>query len=196
MNRHGTLRLLAVTAALSFAFAAAACGDNGGSGDGSQTLQLNGENTALTLDEAVVAVLKQKKVQVTPVEPAAPDKAGSVLFPITRGQVNSETLAGSIQHSGGLTFTIGRETLEITDFVADTESGVLLATAGAAELPILDLDFTGLKKSQEGGAIVASGIKAKLTGYGAAAMNSILGVKFFKEGLGLGELTVTATAVS
>ena len=93
-------------------------------------------------------------------------------------------------------FTVGRDTLEVTDFVADTESGQLLATAGAAELPILALDLTRVKKSTEGGAIVASGITASLTGYGAAAMNAILGVKIFKEGLALGELTVTATAVS
>lgn len=198
MNRLRTTHLLALMLALSLALAAVACGDDegGGGGDsGGQELTLNGEKTVLTLNAGVVAVLEQNKVKVAPVEPAGPDDAG-VQFPITGGSVNSETLAGTIEHSGGLIFTVGRDTLEVTDFVADTESGQLIATAGAAELPILALDLTRVKKSTEGGAIVASGITASLTGYGAAAMNAILGVKIFKEGLALGELTVTATAVS
>lgn len=196
INRPMTLRLLALMTALALTLAAVACGDDASEGgSGGQELTLNGEKTVLALDEAVVAVLEQNKVKVAPIEPAGPDDAG-VQFPITGGTVNSETLAGSIEHSGGLLFSVGNDTLEVTDFVADTESGDLIATAGAAELPILAMDLSRVKKSTEGGAIVASGITVSLTGYGAAAMNAILGVKIFKEGLGLGELTVTATAVS
>lgn len=198
MNRLRTLRLLALMATLSLATAAVACGGDegdGGGDSGGQELTLNGEKTVLTLDDAVVSVLEQNKVKVAPVEPAGPDDAG-VQFPITGGSVDSETLAGSIEHSGGLLFSVRGDTLEVTDFVADTESALLTATAGAAELPILALDLTRVKKSTKGGAIVASRIAVSLTGYGAAAMNAILGVKIFKEGLGLGELTVTATAVS
>jgi len=198
MNWQRTLRLLALMATLSLALAAVACGDDEGEGGGasdSQALTLDGQKTVLTLNEGVVSVLEQNKVKVAPVEPAGPDDAG-VQFPITGGAVDSETLAGSIEHSGGLIFSVGGENLEVTDFVADTEVGVLTATAGAAELPILALDLTRVKKSTEGGAIVAAGITITLTGYGSAAMNAILGVKIFKEGLALGELTVTATAVS
>jgi hypothetical protein len=205
MNRQRTLRLLALIAALWLAMAAVACADDeddggGGSGDtaaeeNSTELALNGRKTVLTLNEGVVAVLEKNKVKVAPVEPAAPGGAG-VQFPITGGTVDAETLAGTIAHSGGLIFSVAGEKLEVTDFMADTESGLLNATAGAAELPILALDLSGVKKSTKGDAIVASGIKASLTGYGAAAMNAILDVKIFKEGLPLGELTVTATAVS
>lgn len=195
MTRQRKLCLAALATA-SLALAPVACGDDeGGGGGGSEELKLNGEKTVLALNEDVAAVLEQKKVTVAPLEPAGPDDAG-VQFPITGGAVDSETLAGSIKHSGGLLFTAGRETLEVTDFVADTEAGTLTATAGAAELPILDLDLTGVKKSTQGGAIVASGITATLSGYGAEAMNAILGVNFFKEGLPLGELTVTATAAA
>jgi hypothetical protein len=204
MNRHRTLRLLALMAALALALAATACGDDegegdGGSGDtaageGSNDLNLNGKSTVLTFDEGVVTVLTKKKVAVAPVEPAAPTDAGGIRFPITGGTVDPETLAGSIAHSGGLRLSVAGETLEVTDFVADTESGVLNATAGAAEIPLLALDLTGVKKSTKGEAIVASGIRGTLTPYAAAAMNSILAVNFFKEGLALGELTVTATA--
>ena len=200
MNRPRTLRLLALMASLALGLGALACGDDEGdegssAPEGSEELTLNGEKSVLTLDEGVVAVLQQKKVQVVPLAPAGADPAG-VQFPITGGTVNSETLAGSIEHSGGLRFRIGRETLAVRDFVADTESGILTATAGAAEIPLLKLDFAGLKKSTEGGAIVASGIGVALTLDAANAMNSILGVGFFEKGLALGELTVTATAAS
>jgi hypothetical protein len=190
-----TLRLLALMASLALALGAMACGDDDDGGGGKQ-LTLNGENTVLTLDEGVVSVLQAKKVKVVPIEPAGPGGPAGVRFPITGGKVNSETLAGSIEHSGGLRFSIGRETLEVTDFVADTEARVLSATAGAAEIPLLTLDFAGLKKSTKGGAIVASGIGVALTPAAASAMNGILGVNFFAKGLALGTLTVTATAVS
>lgn len=190
-----TLGLLALMASLALALGAMACGDDDDGGGGKQ-LTLNGENTVLTLDAGVVSVLQAKKVKVVPIEPAGPGGPAGVRFPITGGKVNSETLAGSIEHSGGLRFSIGRKTLEVTDFVADTEAGVLSATAGAAEIPLLTLDFAGLKKSTKGGAIVASGIGVALTPAAASAMNGILGVNFFKKGLALGELTVTATAVS
>lgn len=190
-----TLGLLALMASLALALGALACGDDDDGGGGKQ-LTLNGENTVLTLDAGVVSVLQAKKVKVVPIEPAGPGGPAGVRFPITGGKVNSETLAGSIEHSGGLRFSIGRKTLEVTDFVADTEAGVLSATAGAAEIPLLTLDFAGLKKSTKGGAIVASGIGVALTPAAASAMNGILGVNFFKKGLALGELTVTATAVS
>ena len=199
MNRRRTLLLLALMTSLALALGALGCGDDEDEGssapEGSKELTLNGEKSVLTLDEGVVAVLQQKKVQVVPVKPAGADPAG-VQFPITGGTVNSETLAGSIEHSGGLRFRIGRETLVVRDFVADTESGILTATAGAAEIPLLTLDFAGLKKSTEGGAIVASRIGVALTLDAANAMNAILGVGFFEKGLALGELTVTATAAS
>jgi hypothetical protein len=197
MNRQRTLRLLALMASLALVLGGLACGDDDDEGGGSsKELTLNGENTVLTLDAGVVSVLQAKKVKVVPIEPAGPGGPAGVRFPITGGKVNSETLAGSIEHSGGLRFSIGRKTLEVTDFVADTEAGVLSATAGAAEIPLLTLDFAGLKKSTKGGAIVASGIGVALTPAAASAMNGILGVNFFKKGLALGELTVTATAVS
>ena len=197
MNRQRTLRLLALMASLALVLGGLACGDDDDEGGGSsKELTLNGENTVLTLDAGVVSVLQAKKVKVVPIEPAGPGGPAGVRFPITGGKVNSETLAGSIEHSGGLRFSIGHKTLEVTDFVADTEAGVLSATAGAAEIPLLTLDFAGLKKSTKGGAIVASGIGVALTPAAASAMNGILGVNFFKKGLALGELTVTATAVS
>jgi Htaa len=208
MNKHATLRLLAVVAALALALVAVACGDDddensGGSADTtqeetmaeSQALELNGETTTLVLDPGTAKVLTDNEVKVAPVDPAAPDGDG-IGFPITGGTVDSESLAGTIDHSGGLRFSAGGTNLEVTDFVVDTKAGTLTATAGGGEIPLLRLDLAGLERSMEGGAIVASGITAALTAEAAQALNDTFKVKLFEKGLAIGDVAVTATAAS
>ena len=163
MNKLANLRLLALVAALALALFAVACGDDdedesGGSAGTttqeetmaeSQPLELNGEMTTLVLDAGTAKVLTDNKVKVAPVDPAAPDGDG-IGFPITGGTVDSESLAGTIDHSGGLRFSAGGTDLEVTDFVVDTEAGTLTATAGGAEIPLLSLDLSGLQRSMDG----------------------------------------------
>ncbi len=209
MTKLANLRLLALVAALALALVAVACGDDdddeGGGSAGtttqeetmaeSQPLELNGEMTTLVLDPGTAKVLTDNKVKVAPVEPAAPDGDG-IGFPITGGTVDSESLAGTIDHSGGLRFSAGGTNLEVTDFVVDTEAGTLTATAGGAEIPLLALDLSGLERSMDSQAIVASGISAALTADAAKALNETFKVKLFEEGLAIGDVTVTATAAS
>jgi hypothetical protein len=208
MNKHATLRLLALVATLALALVAVACGDDddensGGSADTtqeeamaeSQPLELNGETTTLVLDSGTAKVLTDNEVKVAPVDRAAPDGDG-IGFPITGGTVDSESLAGTIDHSGGLRFSAGGTNLEVTDFVVDTEAGTLTATAGGGQVPLLSLDLAGLERSMEDGSIVASGITAALTAEAAQALNDTFKVKLFEEGLAMGDVTVTATAAS
>ena len=209
MTKLANLRLLALVAALALALVAVACGDDdedeGGGSAGtttqeetmaeSQPLELNGEMTTLVLDPGTAKVLTDNKVKVAPVDPAAPDGDG-IGFPITGGTVDSESLAGTIDHSGGLRFSAGGTNLEVTDFVVDTEAGTLTATAGGAEIPLLALDLSGLERSMDGQAIVASGITAALTADAAKALNDTFKVELFEEGLAIGDVTVTATAAS
>ena len=101
-----------------------------------------------------------------------------------------------IEHSGGLRFSAGGTNLEVTDFVVDTEAGTLTATAGGADVPLLALDLSGLERTEEGGAIVASGIEASLTREAAKALNDTFKVELFEEGLAIGDVTVRATAAS
>ena len=209
MKKLVNLRLLALVAAMALALFSVACGDDdedeGGGSAGtttqeetmaeSQPLELNGETTTLVLDAGTAKVLTDNKVKVAPVDPAAPDGDG-IGFPITGGTVDSESLAGTIDHSGGLRFSAGGTNLEVTDFVVDTEAGTLTATAGGADIPLLTLDLSGLERSMDGQAIVASGITAALTADAAKALNDTFKVKLFEEGLAIGDVTVTATAAS
>jgi len=157
------------------------------------TLTLTGEGTTLSLDTATAGVLADNQVEVAPIDPATAGDTG-ITFPITGGSVESESLAGTIEHSGGLMFSAGGTDLELTDFVIDTAAGTLTATAGDAQVPILDVDLSGLQRSDDGGVIVLEGITVTLSADGAGALNDTFGVTLFEEGLAIGEVTVRATA--
>jgi hypothetical protein len=157
------------------------------------TLTLTGEGTTLVLDSATAGVLTDNDVTVAPIDPATAGDDG-ITFPITGGQVEAESLAGTIDHSGGLVFTAGGTELELTDFVIDTTAGTLSATAGGAQVPILDVDLSGLQRSDDAGTIVLEGITVSLSADGATALNETFGVTLFEEGLAIGDVTVRATA--
>ncbi|MGB2850685.1 MAG: hypothetical protein WBC01_03365 [Solirubrobacterales bacterium] len=193
-------RLPMVVAALAaMALLVAACGDDDSEtttdgSAGAQTLTLNGEDTVLALDSGTAKVLKQNDVAVAPVDPASAGDDG-IAFPITGGEVDSESLAGTIDHSGGLTFSAGGTDVALTDFVIDTAAGTLSAsTADGGDLVVLDVDLAGLQRSDEGGAIVLTGITTTLSDDAAGALNDAFSVKLFEGGLAIGDVTVTATA--
>ncbi|HKJ35591.1 MAG TPA: HtaA domain-containing protein [Solirubrobacterales bacterium] len=196
-------KLIAVLAAIAAAaLFIAACGDDDSADTttatdeaaSSETLSLNGEETVLALDSGTADVLTENKVEVAPVDPASAGDAG-ISFPITGGEVDSESLAGTIDHSGGLVFSAGGTDVELTDFVIDTAAGTLTAsTADGAELVVLDVDLAGLERTDEDGAIVLSGITTTLSDDAATALNDAFSVELFEGGLAIGDVTVTATA--
>jgi hypothetical protein len=194
------IRLTTVIGAIGvLAVVIAACGSDdetsATSAESAQTLSLNGEKTVLALDPDTAKVLTENKVEVAPVDPASAGQDG-IAFPITGGEVDSETLAGTIDHSGGLEFSVGKTNVALTDFVVDTTAGTLTATTpDGAKLVTLDLDLTGLERTdKEDGTIIASGIVATLSNDAAAALNDAFSVELFKGGLTIGDVTVTATA--
>ncbi len=186
--------MMVVASAL--ALAAAACGDDD-SGTTSETtaaaetLTLTGEETSLVLDSGTAKVLQQNSVAVAPIDPAAASGDG-IAFPITGGEINTGDLAGTIDHSGGLSFTAGGTTVELTDFVVDTVNGTLTSTVGGADLTTLDLDLSGVQQSDDNGVIVLEGITATLTADAAKALNDAFGVSLFTAGLAFGDVTVRA----
>jgi hypothetical protein len=196
--------MIVLVAAAALTFGAAACGgnddDDAAAGPAEATMaeetepvSLTGEETILVLDPSTAEVLGENDVTVEPIDPAAPSGDG-IGFPITGGQVDVDSLAGTIDHSGGLRFSAAGTDVELTDFVVDTNRGTLTATAGDAELPTLSLDLDGLDRSMDGDVIVARGISASLTSDAANALNDAFGVDLFERGLQIGDVTVRATA--
>jgi hypothetical protein len=184
--------------ALALGLTAAACGGDDDT-DSSTTestaaaapLTLTGEETSVVLDSGTAKVLTDNGVAVAPVAPASASGKG-ISFPITGGEINTEDLSGTIDHSGGLSFTAGGTTVELTDFVVDTVNGTLTSTVGGADLTTLDLDLSGVQQSDDNGVIVLEGITATLTADAATALNDAFGVTFFAEGLAFADVTVRA----
>jgi hypothetical protein len=196
MNPIRIFALLVAVAAL--AVGVAACGDDDNDNGGSETttaaaepLALTGEQTEVVLDAGTAGVLEQNQVTVEPIDPAAPE-GDAIAFPITGGEINTDDLAGTIDHSGGLRFSAGGTQVELTDFVVDTVNGTLTSSAADAELPTLKLDLSGVQQSDEGGTIVLSNISSTLTPEAAQALNDAFGVSLFEGGLAFGDVTVRA----
>lgn len=198
MRRLFTL-LATMAIAVGLALGLAACGDDGDDDATTEAattpavLSLTGESTTLALDEDTAAVLAQNDVAVAPVDPATAGDDG-IAFPVTGGSVEAESLAGTIEHDGGLAFSAGGTDLELTEFIIDTEAGTLSALAGGERVTILDVDLSGLQRSDEDGTIVLEGITVALSADGADALNTTFGVDIFEQGLPMGDVTVRATA--
>lgn len=156
-----------------------------------EPVALSGEETLLALDPGTARTLEQNDVAVAPIDPAAPD-GDAIAFPITGGELEVQELAGTIEHEGGLTFSAGNTDVEVSDFVVDTVAGTLTASTANGELQLLELDPSGLERSEEGDVIVASGIEASLSRDGAEALNDAFDVNLFERGIPIGEVTVRA----
>ena len=167
--------------------------------------RLGGERTAVRLDAGTASALQQLGVSVAPVGSASFDSATStVAFPITGGfaAIHSDLsyqpgyIAGSVLHqASGLKFTKGGRSLEVTDFVVDPGNSMLTATAGGTSgIPLLFLDGTNVKVSQEGPDVVLDGTVAKLTETAATTLNTTFGVTAFQAGMPLGVVNLVASA--
>ena len=197
------LSVVPVTAMLALGVAACGGNDSSSSSGGSSTTSTSGSSTTagapatvagkttrVVVAPAVVKVLQQNSITVAPVKPATAGKA--LVFPVTGGSIVVKTLAGTLDHSGGLTFSKGGKTVKLTSFRIDTNAKQLTAEAGGQRVPIFDLNLASLKRATgPNGTVVASNIRLTLTSEAATALNDGLGVKVFAPGLGFGNATTT-----
>jgi hypothetical protein len=157
------------------------------------TVHLDGGATTLTVDKGTLGVLVDNDVSVKATRGAGA-KGRSFTFPITGGKVDGKTVAGKIEHSGGLQFAAGGKKLGVQDFVIDTKKGVLTARVSGTKtrVSLLTLDLGKAHIAKSTGKAVVSNVRATLTGEAAAALNKTFGVKLFKKGLPIGVAKVTA----
>lgn len=156
-------------------------------------LAFTGGSTALALDAGTAAALRSLNVAVAPAAPATANPDGAIVFPITEGKVNAETLAGSISHSGGLTLSSGSTSVTVGDFVIETApSPKLTAALGGSRVDLLTLDLDGLRQEVDGREVTLGGVVASLTQGAADALNAAFGTTAFRAGLVIGTATVTA----
>ncbi|MGN6608903.1 MAG: hypothetical protein ACTHMS_18070 [Jatrophihabitans sp.] len=116
-------------------------------------------------------------------------------FPITGSTANLAAGTGDITHSGGITFVSRKASLAIGNFDISLADGTVYATkvnGGAAKVATLLLDLSGLKvTTTPRGDTLLSGIKVKLAGQAASALNATFGTALPTDGsLQFGTATV------
>ena len=149
-----------------------------------------GKSSDIVVNPAVSAALKQADITVTAVAPATANT--TLRFPVSGGQVVLATLAGTIDHTGGVIFSHSGKRVTLTNLVIKTKAKHLTATVGAQPMPIFDLSLASAQRA--GGShdsIVESNIKLTVTPRAAAALDSGLGVSTFKAGQNFGIATLT-----
>ena len=181
------LLLMVALAAASVGLATPALADH------SSVVHLDGGRTSLTVDRGTLKVLTDNDVSVTPVRGASAT-GRTFSFPITGGAVDAKTLAGKIEHSGGLQFAAGGKKLTVVEFVIDTKKSVLTARVAGTKtrVPLLKLDLGKAHIERGDGHVVVRNVRASLTSEAASALNKTFGVKLFKKGLAVGTAKVTA----
>jgi hypothetical protein len=167
------------------------------------TVHLNGVRTTLTTDPATTGVLVKNGILPLPVGPAAvgprfgPDGLSLRYgFPITGGRVDPATLAGFVNHSGGLRFVnlANGHTLTLTRFrIRISDNPGLTAEVNrdpSVRVRILNLDLSHAKVVKHPPRVWVGNVKATLTRTAASALNDALGVSFFSKGITLGTAQV------
>ena len=185
-RRSRTLAGLAVGAGVIGAVAPAAVAQS------ADTVPLAGGDTRLHLNTATAGVLADNGVAVAPIGPATA-RGTRVTFPITGGRINPTNGAGTVLHSGGLSFSAGGTTVRLRNFSVDTRTGALTAQVGSSRVRIIDLDTSKAAVIRRGTGRAETWIvrvQAELSSTGAAALNAAFDTDLFAKGIPLGRVDV------
>jgi len=169
------------------------------------TVRLDGVRTTLWTDAATTRVLLANKIVPLPARGTGVDvrwtSAGPSIgyrFPIAGGHVDAATLAGRIDHTGGLRFVnlANGKTLRLTRFriVIDAHPHLTAIVNGDPKLrvPILRLDLSKASVVKPLPSVRVGNVGAYLNATAAGALNDALGVSFFAPGIRLGTANVNA----
>lgn len=156
-------------------------------------LVFTGGVTMLKLNAGTAAVLTANSIAVAPASEARVGASG-IAFPIQGGLLNPYTLAGTITHSGGLTFTAGGKSLTIRDFTVDVGAHRLYGYVDevGARITVLDLNLSKAKLAPAASTLGVSNVVATLDPKAAGALNGYFGTKLFSGGLAIGTVRISA----
>ena len=169
------------------------------------TVRLDGVRTTLWTDPATTKVLIANGIvpvatQGTSVQIRHTPQGTSIGFgfPIPWGRVDAGTLAGQINHTGGLRFVnqANGKKLALTNFriVIDAHPHLTAAVNGdpKVRVSILRLNLAKATVSKPLPYVRVGNVGAYVNSTAAGALNSALGVSFFASGIKLGTAYVNA----
>ena len=169
------------------------------------TVRLDGVRTTLWTDPATTKVLLANKIVPLPTRDTGVDvkwtSTGPSIgyrFPISGGHVDAATLAGRINHTGGLRFVnlANGKQLSLTRFriVIDAHPHLTAIVNGNpnVRVSILRLDLSKATVAKPLPYVRVGNVGAYLNSTAAGALNNALGVSFFAPGIKLGTAYVNA----
>jgi hypothetical protein len=169
------------------------------------TVRLDGVRTTLRTDPATTKVLLANRIVPLPTRGTSVNvrwtRQGPSVgygFPITGGRVDAATLAGAINHAGGIRFVnlADGQTLSLTRFriVIDAHPHLTAIVNGdpKVRVSILRLDLSKATVAESLPYVRVGNVGAYLNATAANALNSALGVSFFAPGIKLGTAHVNA----
>ena len=157
-----------------------------------------GRSTVLTVNPKITTKLKNAGITVAAVAPATTKTHKTVFaFPTTGGQIAIATVTGTVNDTGGLTFSHNGKSVKLTNFIVDTSTKQLTAEVNGKREPIFALNLASLKHvSAPHGTVVASNIKLTVTSQAANTLNTDLGVSTFTANQNFGIVTLTIAVKS
>jgi hypothetical protein len=149
-----------------------------------------GGGTELVVDGGTLAALTSLGIA-----PSAAEKStltgATYNFPISMGKLNSKTLAGTVDHTGGIVLTKGATVVTLSDFTIDTTKKQLWGKVnGSAPVALLDLDLTKLTLVFRSQKVWVNNVPAAFTAGAASALNAAFGTSAITAGLPLGVATI------
>ena len=151
---------------------------------------LVGKQTSVALNPAISILFRENQIVATAVAPATYHH--TLLWPVSGGHVAIATVAGTIEHTGGIRLSHAGKSVEVTRFLVDTSTDQVTALVGGQRMPIFAINTSEAKhQTGTGGTILESGLKFTLTEQGASALNGGLDVSAFKSGQIFGTATLT-----
>lgn len=150
-------------------------------------------STTITLKSSVVKGLKKAGVKITAVKPAK-IKGSKATLPVTGGEIEAATGAGTITHGGGLKIKAGKKSTTIKSVAVNSKTKSVSAKVGGKTVKLATLAGVSTTRLGFGNNVVAK--KLKLTSAGAKALNKALvpkgGKAAFKANTVLGGSTTQA----
>ena len=172
-----------------------------------QVDDLSGKSTAVLLDSGFVDALTSLKLTPGVVGDAALTEGGSLVFPITGGNVTyyepgsiDPYVQGEIDHEGsGFSLTAGKTTVELTNFSIDPGTSQLFGDVAvngetaADDAFLFQLDGRTLKPLQTGpgGTAILEGTKVFVSPDAADLLNKTFGTDAVTSDLLVGIATIT-----
>ena len=160
---------------------------------GGGELPLSGGDTGLVLDPAARTKFDSQGITRAAVSPAT-RQGDEYSFPVLGGKVAEDGGSGVIRLDGGIRLTKGGTSLELTKPRIHLGDGEITAVIGGERRTVMSFPANKVEVTVNGQDVTVSGITAKLTEEGAAAINDAFGGSAFSEGEKFGQFEVAATS--